>query len=199
MLTPITDHEERAKEHVAGPFQAQGLYLLLQPISEEIQAVEDALWAIYNARFLADAEGDALDVLGAALEEPRTGDDDDNYRIRLALKIRANVSKGQSDDIADLLQIVGSTYVWVVSEIPGWLSVGQGSGEFPFDAGRLSPILKYALADGFFLRLCATPDSTLGQDLLWFRSADSAVSGGTWQSADGAVAGDPWPGTWVET
>lgn len=76
---------------------------LLGAFMDQIQKIEDVLFALYTERWIDTALGDNLDVIGRVVGEPRQGISDDDYRAFLRARVRVNRSTGL---LAELIQIV---------------------------------------------------------------------------------------------
>jgi len=189
---------ERGLSHRAGPFHVSTVEAVLRPLLEEVQALEDAAQALLSELFLDNATGPRLAFLGARVGEDPLDDTEDDFRLRIRLKIRASRSSGQWRDFTDLLVLVDPVLTWALFEIPAWISVTLATGSVPFDAGRLHRILSYASSGGSFVRLIAPADSEDAEDLLYFPSTDGAIAGTNWPSTDGAVSGANWAAAWSD-
>jgi len=99
----ITDHQERAVNRLAQQYRKPKLEDLLRSLVKPAQAIENTLWDVISQRFLDDAIGAQLDMLGKLVGQPRLGYDDDNYRRLIRAKIIVNRSNG---NIPDLLSVV---------------------------------------------------------------------------------------------
>jgi len=192
----IRDHVQRGLDRRAGPFMSSSVELLATPFLEEVQELETMWWAFFDAFVLYAAEGDQLRILGALVGEDALDDPTEDFRLRIRLKIRANVSAGRHEDFHDILALLTSTE-WRVDESPAHVLVTMVSGVLTFDAGALARILGFATAAGFDLHLVAAVDGEPAEDLFSFPSSDASVPGGIWPSSDATVLGDNWAGSWL--
>jgi len=69
-----------------------------------VQDAEDALWELFTLRFLDTAEGAQLDVWGRVVGEPRNGTTDAQYRLRIALRVLVNRSRGTWPELLVIAQ-----------------------------------------------------------------------------------------------
>ena len=72
---------------------------VLTALLEQIQDLEDATYAIIDARAIAICTGQQLDNLGTIVDLAREGRDDDEYRTLLYVKIGQNTSQGAGEKI----------------------------------------------------------------------------------------------------
>lgn len=113
-LTQITDHGEAAFERLPQFFKDGGNFgQAVRVMAERWNRVEQELFNVMIGRYLANATGATLDMIGADVgeERPLTGDaatDDDAYRVLIYGRIGANRSHGTRPD---LLRILGSLQV----------------------------------------------------------------------------------------
>jgi len=185
-----TEHLEKALDERAGPFQVPETAWLIQPIARQIQELEDAVWQIFDSRFIDLATGDALEILGAIVGEYDDGGTDEDFRLRIRLKLKAIVSQGRQLDYFDLLNLIeGST--WSVQSRPGWALLIQRTGP-PMDSATLFRMAKIASADGVLVRFEAYEDEDT--DFFTWPSQDGSITGGEWASQDTTIPGDAWPG-----
>lgn len=81
---------------------AEKLRALLGSYLDQVQEVEDALWAVRSAT-LEDATGDALDQIGELLVWPRGTLPDEDYRAVLTQVVRCNRSAGTAEELLAIL------------------------------------------------------------------------------------------------
>jgi len=84
----------------------------------EIQALEDAAWAVYEARLLqlifasGSSFDDLLDKLGGIVGQPREGFTNDIYIRLIAARIKTNRSNGRREILLAIMQLITpSTFV----------------------------------------------------------------------------------------
>ena len=184
-------HTLRALENRAGPFQQADTARILSPLTDLMQEVEDVFWGIFEVRFLENATGDALDILGAIVGEQRLDDTEEEYKLRIRLKLRAINSQKKARDFIELLALLeGST--WYLSEAPGWVLVSQVAGP-AVNGAHLLRLLEITSADGVIVRL-ETYGGGDPADLFFWPSQDGSIDGGAWASQDGTIDGSDWFG-----
>lgn len=107
MLEHVTDHEDRALarliQQLKGKPRLEGL---LRAFVSEVQAVEDALWQVFDQRLLDNAVGAQLDLLGRVVGRERAGMDDDSYRTHLRVQIRLNLGSGTARDVLETFALL---------------------------------------------------------------------------------------------
>lgn len=106
-VTKITDHANRALARLAQQYQGKPLMAsLLRVFTPLVQQVEDMFSAMQLAMRLENAEGVQLDLLGALVGQPREAAGDSEYRLRIAARIKTNVSTGTVEDIYSVFKIL---------------------------------------------------------------------------------------------
>jgi hypothetical protein len=71
----------------------------LQSLTEEIQELETAIFAVIDSRLLDNATGARLRTLGKIVGQKNFGWSDDDLRAAIRARIRANLSDGLAQDI----------------------------------------------------------------------------------------------------
>jgi hypothetical protein len=87
---------------------------LLQSYLVQIQELEDAAWSVYIGTMLPAAAGDALDMLGELVGQPRGGRTDAVYKQWIAARVRLGGSSGRPPDLIGILRAVLPTTVTIV-------------------------------------------------------------------------------------
>lgn len=182
-----TEHEQKALDARAGPWQIQGTANILTPLLRQVQELEDAFWEIFDARFIDLAEDYSLEILGAIVGEAAADETDEDYRLRIRLKLRAINSKRTNRDFLELLSLIPES-TWSVSSSPGWVNITQRTGPV-MDSSVLFRMASIASADGVLVRLTSYED----EDTDFFDWPNTEL-GGEWASEDGTIIGDAWPG-----
>lgn len=93
------DHPAEGSALVISRLKKPRNLALLGTYLNQIQALEDAGWAVFTLRFLSVATGDALDRWGRMVGEPRNSDGDNFYRVRITVRIAVNRSRGNFGDL----------------------------------------------------------------------------------------------------
>lgn len=119
------EHAEQAVGHLIEFFRrGPRNQLLVAAVMEQVQELEDQLWALANAFDLDDAVGDQLDILGRLNGEPRGNRTDDEYRAAIRVRILVNRSDGQVEQLIDILDAIDPTCTVHVAEgYPASLSI----------------------------------------------------------------------------
>jgi hypothetical protein len=161
-VTKITDHGNQALARLAQQYQGKPLMAaLLRVFSPLVQQVEDMLYAMQLALRLENAEGVQLDLLGKLVGQPREAADDTQYRLRIAARIKANISTGTVEDLYAVFKIL----------LPS--NTLAGAPDFPagfiLDIGTVDPTL-FSLYESFFAD--AKGKGIAGQ--LWYEVTDAA-------------------------
>ena len=95
-LAHITDFVARTGARVLSQYRRLPKFMgLVDGISGQVQAAEDALWDIVAQLSVDTAEGVWLDQLGAIVGEARVGENDSVYRDLIRARIYANRSHGR--------------------------------------------------------------------------------------------------------
>jgi len=82
-------------------------------MAREYEQIENAFWQVYRSRFVDDAGGASLKILGNIVGEPQNGKDDPSYRVRIKARERINGSFGKAQDILDVLALLEPTNSFV--------------------------------------------------------------------------------------
>jgi hypothetical protein len=82
---------------------------LAQIAASVIQEGEDTLNTIANWRDVDQAQGDALDMLGANVRQNRGQAPDEVYRVLIKSKIKRNLSNGSINTLIDFLSMILQT------------------------------------------------------------------------------------------
>jgi hypothetical protein len=148
-LEQITDHEEQAYGLFLEQYSEKPrLAALLASYAQEIQELEDAIWAVRLGRFLDNAVGAQLDVIGKLVGEPREGRADNVYRVLITGKIRVNWSLGRPKDVIETVRAVQgpeNTHRYV-SVFPASFEVVFLNDFVETDRGFVAPELELAVA-----------------------------------------------------
>lgn len=110
-------HAEEARARLISQFQGL-LERDLDPVSAQVQEVEDALWSVWDGRGVLTATGYTLELLGRIVGEDRQGESDALYRIRIRARIQANLSDGTWDDIHRVMAILFDG-AWPLAAVTG--------------------------------------------------------------------------------
>ncbi len=124
MIDEELDHFGEAKE--LSPEQLKGKTnweLLIEMFSDQFQELETATHDLVT-RSVDTSTGDALEVFGKIVTQPKQGYSDDEYRRRIRARIAVNKSKGTWEELVNILRlIVNDTDVQIVGELQGRMTV----------------------------------------------------------------------------
>ena len=87
---------------------APNLLALASAYLGEIQLLETAIFAVIEQRWLVNAVGVNLDIIGDLVGQLRMGLDDNTYRAAIRLRIKANRSKGRAEDVIVLAVLIAT-------------------------------------------------------------------------------------------
>lgn len=155
ILTCNTDHSAAALARLLCQYDdAARLKIVVGIFVDQIQELEDAMWALISARSKDVAVDQFLDDAGALVGEDRNGLTDDLYRKFICSRIAANASDGSNPDIAGAIRetLESPTYDLKITELyPSWLCMevsGTGLGA-TFPIVKFFQIINDARAAGF--------------------------------------------------
>jgi hypothetical protein len=100
------DHAGKMLARLAEEFRKPRIQAILIAEAAQYQAIEDAFWQLLVERGVDTAVGNALDVLGRIVGEPRQGALDADYRLRVRARIRVNRSDGTIEDVIDVVRLL---------------------------------------------------------------------------------------------
>lgn len=111
-LARITDHVEQGLALLITQYRGKPrLAAWTSAYLRQVQVLEDAIYDVLIKRMIDNASGEQLDVVGRIVGEPRDDNDDANLRIFINARIRMNRSRGNSDDVLAVLQLISATPV----------------------------------------------------------------------------------------
>ena len=185
------DRLDRTLSRVASAYRGQGLDVLISPVVDELNELEQAAWALFSQQFLEAAVGVWLQNLGKKLGVPPQEGDDAEHLVRVLLQIRAMQSTGVEADFAALLAILEGTS-WTLEEGEGWVVVTQ-TDSLQSETFTLSRVLGMASADGIHVLLINNESASAS--FSWPSQDGTITTNSQWSSQDGAIAGTDWPGS----
>lgn len=133
-LTHVEEARARLLSQYAGRLERD-----LDPVSLQVQEVEDALWAVWSGRGVGTATGHTLDLLGRIVGEDRQGESDALYRIRIRARIQANLSDGTWDDLHRVAAILLDTQ-WPLATVTG-TEIYPAAFQYRIDGITIAPSL----------------------------------------------------------
>jgi hypothetical protein len=186
MLEHVTDHEDRALARLIQQLKGKPrLAGLLRAFVSEVQAIEDALWQVFDQRLLDNAVGAQLDLLGRIVGREREGMADDSYRTHLRVQIRLNLGSGTARDVLETFALlVAGARLELVEQYPAAFALRVHEA-LPVDVADAATILQAAKAAGVraLLEYALCPDSEAfttdgsGPGLGWGDATDATVGG----------------------
>lgn len=75
----------------------------------EIQAVEDAIYDVYTLRWLDNATGAQLSMLGQIVGQHNPGLSDADYKVLIRARIAVNRSNGKPDELIEILRLMAAS------------------------------------------------------------------------------------------
>jgi hypothetical protein len=163
MFSHSTDHVARGQRLKLAQFRGKPMLEgLIAPWLEQVQELEDVFYALLVQRWLPNAVGRQLDILGVIVGQPRGGRADEVYRLWIAARALVNRSSGLTEQIYGIVKkLVGADVDLFLSEEP---PAGFGMIiEDPIsesDGAEIAKILQLAKAAG------------VAAYLQWHRTAD---------------------------
>ncbi len=120
MIQPINDHISRTLALLLEQFKKKPNFKkLVEVLVAPLQECEDVAWQLYGFRALPTAQGAQLDGIGDIFAVPRGGQDDDEYRQAIYLKIFEIGVSGTPDELMTVLKTVtNSTEVGYIPRYP---------------------------------------------------------------------------------
>jgi hypothetical protein len=79
---------------------------ILSTYTDQVQALESAIWQVLLLRLPPYAEGVQLDAIGRVVGEARQGLSDAAYKPRLQARIAMNSSFGRASDVINVIKLV---------------------------------------------------------------------------------------------
>lgn len=121
----ITDHLDRIRRLEIDQFRGRpNTVAFLDAVAAEVQAIEDMLFDVILNRFLDNATGVQLDVIGRHVGLPRDERDDEEYRGALAVQITLNRAGGEIETIIQAVVFFAQAeHVQVHPQFPAGISV----------------------------------------------------------------------------
>lgn len=103
----ILDYRARMLELLIEQFEDERrakLHQIIVALAEQCQSAEFAGVDLIKGRYLDNAEGAQLDIIGEIVGEPRQGKSDEDYRAEIAARIEINRSSGEANTMLDAVQ-----------------------------------------------------------------------------------------------
>lgn len=104
-LAQLTNISDTLASRVISQYQNLVRFMgLMRGLGDEVQELENALWAIVSQLDINQAQGIWLDWLGKLVNELRGGADDTQYLRFIKARILANRSSGTIEEVLDVLR-----------------------------------------------------------------------------------------------
>lgn len=148
-IEQITDHEIAGERRLLSQFHGSQFQTFCGIWFDKIQAIEDVLYPMIQAKYLAYATGQTLEYLGELVGMPRpigglAASDDEIYRALIYGKIAANVSWGTKQDIYDIVGALQGTSIKVYNVYPAAVTVNYIASTVIDDCSCIRDILESA-------------------------------------------------------
>jgi hypothetical protein len=106
---PITDHKAESVALLTDAYRdKRAVKGLVLGASAGADAFEAAVWQCINARYLGNATGHALELLGRLVGQRRNGVNDDEFRNAIRIKIAVNNSRGTAEDLTNIVRLLAN-------------------------------------------------------------------------------------------
>ncbi len=148
------EHREDGLAKLLGQFKGMPrMEAVLGAFLDQIQKIEDVLWALYTEDWIDTASGDRLDVIGAVVGEERGGADDDEYRSFIRARVRVNRSTGLLAELVAIVRLIQYDDLGVRAReyYPAALQI-EPEEEVTVNAHRVGAMLQDAASAGVALR-----------------------------------------------
>jgi hypothetical protein len=173
-LTYQGDHRTDGLARLLGQFQGMPrIEAVLGAFLDQIQKVEDVLWALFTEDWIETATGDRLDVLGAIVGEERGGATDDEYRSFIRARVRVNRSTGLLSELVEIVRLIQFDDLTVRAReyYPAALQI-EPKEEVTVNAHRVAAMLQDAAPAGVALRF-VYPTAARANTLMFDNDMDS--------------------------
>ncbi|ADD07787.1 virus protein phiCh1-VP31 (plasmid) [Natrialba magadii ATCC 43099] len=103
------DVRERLERTLNSPYPTDGdiWNAILETFAAEFAELEEAREQVLESKFVTDATGEQLDRLGTIFDLDRQrGEPDSNYRARLQVALRAQLTSATVDEIRDVIAVL---------------------------------------------------------------------------------------------
>jgi hypothetical protein len=86
--------------------QSPRLKALVRSLTKPFEEVLENIESLCDGRYIDEAWGARLDILGKIIGQPRMGMDDETYKAWISVGIRLNIGSGTSLDVLNILRIL---------------------------------------------------------------------------------------------
>jgi len=158
------------------------LQALLASYLEQVQDVEDAVWSLYYGTMIFDATGDALNMLGDLVGQPRAGRTDEVYRVWILARARVQRSNGKPEELLAILRLVCEPAIGIslFEFYPATLQIRlTGTAITATLATQVAELMQHAKAQGIALEMYYAPIALSGVFTLGASSDYAHTDAGT--------------------
>jgi hypothetical protein len=151
MIVHSTDHLDRGKALLLAQFKGkQNVEALLGAGLAQVQELEDAIYGMLIGRWLPNAVGAQLDILGKIVGQQRGGRSDETYRLWIAARAMVNRSSGLPEQIYDIVRklVPVGTALWLEETPPAAFSFHVQDPIDEDDGSEIAKIVRQAKAAG---------------------------------------------------
>lgn len=142
-ISYITDHATQAGNRVIDWFKGGTFQELVEALAGRYQGLEDVVYPLIEAKYLANATGATLDGIGLLVGIARTvGQTDDAYRVLIYAKIAANISEGRMPDIYNIMSTLQATNIKGFDMYPAAIHLQYGQSPIAPNCGCIRRILE---------------------------------------------------------
>jgi hypothetical protein len=182
-ITQNTQHVTQGQALPIYDLRKPKLQALLASYLQQVQDAENAAYSLYVGLLIFSATGDALDMLGDLVGQPRDGRSDAVYRVWIEARARVLRSNGKPEEILGIIRLVldPSASVTLLEFVEATIRITLiGTTVTPILATQVAELVRHAKAQGITLDMAyspipATDVFTLGDSATW--SASSTTKG----------------------
>ena len=147
VLARVDDHAAQAAGRLLEYYKLPRMQSFVGAIVALLQPLEDLCWELLEERYLDTINGNGpavgvqLDKLGLIVGEARGNAVDDLYRSFIGVKIKINISTGKTEELYEILSLLGCEDTKVVELYPPELEIYATQVSYPrktFDAMLLT-------------------------------------------------------------
>ncbi len=175
----VVAHANKADSRLIERFKLPVIRAVLAAAAEECTIAENMIWNVLLSRYIDHAEGVSLDYLGNRVGEPRSSQNDPNYRVRIRARVLINRSQGHPEDLYAIIRALGATgRIWNTGDASMRADITAVPAN-PEVARQIAELLGEATSGGVGLHV--TTPTTEGIAAIW-DSAYADPGGALWGS-----------------
>lgn len=177
----LTVHANKAEIRTIERWRTKEVHEAIREVwAEGCQEIENALWQILQSRFVDDAFGASLVLLGKIVGEPQNNRPDPSYRVRIKARIRINQSAGGAPDILAVAKLLEPANAFIYTPSP----------PASFVLAMVNPPSGFATASEFAGLIGEATAAGIGGFVVMPTDVDGFVLGDATGSIDTADLGD---------